>query len=59
MKRSTRDKAKGAFHELKGKLKAQAGILTADPKLEAEGRDEQVAGMVQKVIGKVEQVVGE
>ena len=37
MKSSTKDQAKGKFHEVKGKIKEVAGDLTDNPKLEAEG----------------------
>ena len=37
IKRSTKDKGEGAFHELKGKLKQKVGQLTNDPALEAKG----------------------
>lgn len=59
MKRSTRNKAKGALHAVKGTLKERAGRLVADPDLEAEGTVEKVAGKVQQVIGRVEAVVGQ
>ena len=58
MKRSTKEKAKGSFHEVNGKVKEKAGQLTNDPDLEAEGQDEKVGGKVQKKIGQVENVVG-
>jgi uncharacterized protein YjbJ (UPF0337 family) len=47
MKQSTKDKATGKFHELKGKVKETIGRATNDPNLEAEGQ-------VQKKIGQVE-----
>lgn len=56
MKRSTKDRAEGKFHETKGNLVKKAGELTGDPVLEAEGEDEKNAGKVQKVIGKIEDV---
>lgn len=40
MKSSTRDKAEGMFHEVKGKVKEVAGKLSDDPNLEAEGTGE-------------------
>jgi uncharacterized protein YjbJ (UPF0337 family) len=58
MKPSTKDQAKGKFHEVKGKVKEKTGRATNDPNLEAEGQDEKVAGKVQKKIGQVEKVFG-
>ena len=54
MKSSTKDKAEGKFHEMKGKVKKQAGQLTNNPRLEAEGTVKKTAGKVQKEIGQVE-----
>ena len=47
MKSSTKDQAKGKFHEVKGKIKEVAGDLTDNPKLEAEGMTEKITGKVQ------------
>lgn len=58
MKSSTKDKAEGTFHELKGKVKEVAGKLIDNPDLEAEGTGEKIAGKVQKKIGEVKKVVG-
>ena len=58
MKQSTKDKAKGKFHEVKGKVKEKVGRATNNPKLEAEGQGEKIGGKVQKKIGQVEKVVG-
>ena len=56
MKSSTKDKAEGKYHEVKGKIKEMAGELTDNPKLEAEGTTEKIAGKVQKKIGEVKEV---
>jgi uncharacterized protein YjbJ (UPF0337 family) len=56
MKSSTKDKAEGKYHEVKGKIKEMAGELTDNPKLEAEGTSEKMAGKVQKKIGEVKEV---
>ncbi len=56
MKSSTKDKAEGKYHEVKGKIKEMAGELTDNPKLEAEGTSEKIAGKVQKKIGEVKKV---
>lgn len=58
MKASTKDRAEGAFHQLKGKIKEVAGELADNPKLEAEGSVEKIAGKVQEKIGEVKKVLG-
>ena len=58
MKSSIRDKAEGTFHEAKGKVKEMAGKITDNPKLEAEGAGEKIAGKVQEKIGEVKKVLG-
>jgi len=58
MKRSTRDQAKGKLENLKGKVKEIAGIVTGQSKLEAEGRDQKLAGKAREKVGQVEKVLG-
>ena len=58
MKSSIGDKAEGTFHEVKGKVKEVAGELGDNPKLEAEGINEKIAGKVQKKIGQVKKAFG-
>jgi len=58
MKQSTKDKAKGKFHEVKGKVKEKVGRATNNPDLEAEGQVEKIRGKVQKKIGQVEKLLG-
>jgi len=58
MKTSTKNRAEGAFHEVKGKLKEVAGKLGKDYKLEAQGKGEKIAGKVQGKLGKAEKVLG-
>jgi len=58
MKSGTQDQAEGRFHKIKGKVKEVAGVLSDDPKLEAEGADEKAAGKVQEKIGQVKKVLG-
>jgi uncharacterized protein YjbJ (UPF0337 family) len=58
MKQSTKDKAKGKFHEVKGKVKEKIGRKRNDPNLEAEGQDEQLGGKIQKKIGQLEKIFG-
>jgi uncharacterized protein YjbJ (UPF0337 family) len=57
MKQSTKDKAKGTFHEVKGKVKEKVGRATNNPDLEAKGQVEEIGGKVQKKIGQVEKVL--
>lgn len=57
IKRSTKDTTEGVLHEWKGAVKTQAGKLTNNPNLEAEGIVEKVAGKIQKKVGQVERVV--
>jgi uncharacterized protein YjbJ (UPF0337 family) len=56
MKESTKDQAKGKFHEVKGKVKEKAGRAIKNSALESEGHDEKINGKVQKKIGQVEKV---
>ena len=58
MKQSTVDKARGEFHEVKGKVKEKVGQATNNANLEAEGEGEKIGGKVQKKIGQVEKVLG-
>ncbi|MFI5118268.1 MAG: CsbD family protein [Terriglobales bacterium] len=58
MKQSTKDKAKGRFHEMKGKVKEKVGRATNNPELEAEGRVEKIRGKVQKKIGQAKRIFG-
>ena len=58
MKSGAKDQAEGTFHQLKGKIKEVAGELSDNPKLEAEGADEKIAGNAQKKVGQVKEVLG-
>ena len=58
MKSSTEDKAKGTFHEVKGKVKEKVGQVTNMPDLANEGKAEKIGGKIQKKIGQVEKVLG-
>jgi uncharacterized protein YjbJ (UPF0337 family) len=58
MKSSTKDQAEGKFHQGKGHLKEVAGKLSDNPKLEAEGTGEKIAGKVQEKIGQINKVLG-
>jgi uncharacterized protein YjbJ (UPF0337 family) len=56
MKSSTKDQVKGKYHEIKGKIKEETGDLIDDPKMEAEGASEKIAGKAQKKLGDVKDV---
>lgn len=56
MKASIKNEVKGKAHQLKGAVKETAGKVMNNPKLEAEGHQERVAGKVQKKVGQVEKV---
>lgn len=58
MKSSIRDKAEGAFHEVKGTVREIAGKLCDNPKLRAEGAAEKKAGRTQEKIGQIKKVLG-
>ena len=58
MKSSMKDKLKGTFHEAKGSVKEMAGKITDNPKLQAKGKAEKIAGKVQEKIGQVKKVLG-
>ncbi|MDW7645211.1 MAG: CsbD family protein [Desulfuromonadales bacterium] len=59
MKSGNRDKAEGAMHQTKGKIKEVVGKLTDNPRLEDEGTSEKVAGKVQRKVGEVKKVLDE
>jgi uncharacterized protein YjbJ (UPF0337 family) len=58
MKTSTRDKAEGTFHQIKGVVKEVTGKLIDNPKLQAEGVVEKVSGKVQEQVGKCKSIIG-
>jgi uncharacterized protein YjbJ (UPF0337 family) len=57
MKRSTKDKAKGKFHELKGKLKTKVGSVTKNRRLQAQGIGEALTGKMQAKLGQEEEAI--
>jgi len=59
MKSSTKDKVKGTLHEARGKVKEMAGKITDNPKLEAKGKAEKIAGKAQGKIGRLKKVLGQ
>ena len=58
MKSSTNDRTEGKYHIVKGKLKEIVGELSDNPKLEAEGVGEKIAGKVQEKIGQIKKALG-
>jgi uncharacterized protein YjbJ (UPF0337 family) len=52
MEAGTEDQVKGKFHEVKVDLKARAAKAAGNPEQVAEGRDEKLAGKVQKKVGQ-------
>jgi uncharacterized protein YjbJ (UPF0337 family) len=59
MKSSTKDKIKGSFKEVKGKVKEKTGKATGNPDLRDRGTVEKAGGKVQRKIGDVEKVFEE
>ena len=58
MTNSTRQQIEGDLHDAKGTAKEAEGKLKHDADLEAEGRTEKVAGIVQKRLGQLEKLIG-
>jgi uncharacterized protein YjbJ (UPF0337 family) len=58
MKSSIRDKAEGRLHIVKGKVWQIVGKESDNPRLEAKGTGEKIAGNVQEKIGQIEKVLG-
>jgi uncharacterized protein YjbJ (UPF0337 family) len=58
MESSTKDKVEGTLHQLRGKVKEVAGMISDNPKLKAEGTGERIAGKVQEKIGQFNQFWG-
>jgi uncharacterized protein YjbJ (UPF0337 family) len=58
MKPGTKDKAKGKFHEVKGKIKEKVGRATNNPILEAEGKGERIGGKMKTKFGQIEKTIG-
>ncbi|MBV9745388.1 MAG: CsbD family protein [Acidobacteriia bacterium] len=56
MKDSTKNKAQGKVHEMKGAVKEKVGQATKNPTLQNKGTDERVGGKIQKKVGQVEEV---
>jgi uncharacterized protein YjbJ (UPF0337 family) len=51
MKSSTKDKAKGKTHQVKGKIKETVGKAVGNKDLEDEGKGENIKGKSQEKVG--------
>jgi len=58
MANSTKQQIEGNLHDAEGTAKEAVGKATNNPDLEAEGRTEKVAGIVQTKLGKLEKLIG-
>ncbi len=58
MDSSTKDKAKGGFHEAKGTIKEKAGEATNKPDLRDRGTAEKAGGKIQGKVGDIKKVFG-
>jgi uncharacterized protein YjbJ (UPF0337 family) len=58
MSSSLKNKVKGTLREAQGKLKEVAGKLTDNPKLEAKGTVQKLAGKAERKLGEIKKVVG-
>ena len=57
MKSSTRDKAEGKWHKVKGNIKQVVGKAVGNRDLEAEGKAENLDGSVQEKVGEIKDVL--
>ena len=57
MKRRNRNKIKGSFRELKGRIKEKTGRATRNRNMEDEGAIERAGGKLQKKAGQIEDVL--
>ena len=58
MKSSTTNKVEGRIHEVKGKVKEEAGKAIGNRDLRDRGVAEKIAGKVQSKVGDVKHVFG-
>jgi uncharacterized protein YjbJ (UPF0337 family) len=58
MKSSTRDNLEGAARRVAGRVKEGAGRAVGNPRLEAQGRLDQLDGAVQQKLGQIKKVFG-
>lgn len=53
----TKDKLKGNWNQMKGKIKQQYGELTEDDLTYTEGKEDELIGRIQKKTGKTKSEV--
>ena len=58
MKSSTKDKAEGKMHQVKGKIKETGGKAIGNEDMEAEGKGEHLKGKVQEKVGDIKKAGG-
>ena len=58
VKSSAQDKIEGTAREVVGKFKVIAAKAVGNPKLEAEGNNDQVVGGAQKKVGEIKKELG-
>jgi uncharacterized protein YjbJ (UPF0337 family) len=58
MKSSTKDKAQGILHQVKGTVKEVTGKIVQNPELEIEGKIEKSTGKLQEQVGQAKKVFG-
>lgn len=51
-----KDRIKGSLEQAKGAVKEVAGKAIGDAKLEAEGKNEKVAGKIQNAVGGLKDI---
>jgi uncharacterized protein YjbJ (UPF0337 family) len=54
-----KEEREGKAQNLKGRLKEAAGVVTNDPELEEEGRDERSVGQAREDLAAARRKVGE
>jgi uncharacterized protein YjbJ (UPF0337 family) len=58
MKSSTQDHMEGTAKSIAGNVKQATGKVLGNPRLQTEGKADQVEGRIQKKIGDVKKVFG-
>ena len=58
MKASSKDKAEGTLHQVKGSVKEAAGKLFDNTEREVEGKIEKAGGKMQEQVGRAKKVFG-
>lgn len=58
MKLSTKDKAEGKMHQVKGTVKESVGKMVGNRDLAEEGMVERIVGKVQEKVGQIKKDMG-